>query len=141
MTGNDVAQILIKRLLKSNFRVHRYNSYTTSSIYLKLDFGVSCGIRIADHLGKPKYHYRFNVIKDYKGNRIIRNGNLISYFFNYNELEKVLESVKFEKKSKINKYGNERYQKYMEIQSQSELYIRFVEMEGEFYGRNRKIAS
>ena len=37
MTGNEVAEILINKLLKLGFIVHRYNSVTTSSIYLKLE--------------------------------------------------------------------------------------------------------
>lgn len=52
MTGNDVVNILVEKLLNMNFVVHRYNSHSTSSIYLKLDYGFSCGIRIADHLEK-----------------------------------------------------------------------------------------
>lgn len=63
MTGNEVAEILINKLLKLGFIVHRYNSVTTSSIYLKLDYGLACGIRIADHTGRKRYHYRFNVMK------------------------------------------------------------------------------
>lgn len=63
MTGNDVANILVPKLLDMNLIVHRYNLHTTSSIYLKLDYGLACGIRIADHPGKKKYSYRFNVIK------------------------------------------------------------------------------
>lgn len=131
MNGNTVADILIQRLLEMNFIVHRYNSYSTSSIYLKLDFGLSCGIRIADHPGKKKYHYRFNVIKDYKGNKVINRDNLVSYFFDYNELEKVLELVQKEKQSKIEKYGLQKYLKLMEEQSHNELYTRFKEVKGE----------
>ena len=71
MTGKKIANILIQRLLSKGFIVHRYNSHTTSSIYIKLDYGVSCGIRIADHPGKKKYSYRFNVIKDYIGDKVI----------------------------------------------------------------------
>ena len=54
MTGKEVASILIQELISIGFIVHRYNSYTTSSIYIKLDYGLSCGIRIADHPGKKK---------------------------------------------------------------------------------------
>jgi len=125
MNGNDVANILIPKLLNINFIVHRYNSYSTSSIYLKLDFGVACGIRIADHPGKKKYHYRFNVLKDYDGNEVINKDNLVSYFFNYNELDKLLNAVQKEKQDKINKYGLQNYQMYMERESKSDLYTRF----------------
>lgn len=63
MNEKQIAKVLIEELLKLGFVVHRYNAVTTNSIYLKLDFGVCCGIRIADHSGKKKYHYRFNVVK------------------------------------------------------------------------------
>ena len=65
MNEKQIAKVLIEELLKLGFVVHRYNAVTTNSIYLKLDFGVCCGIRIADHSGKKKYHYRFNVVKNY----------------------------------------------------------------------------
>lgn len=130
MNGNDVANILTNKLLDMNFVVHRYNSYSTSSIYLKLDFGVSCGIRIADHPGKKKYHYRFNVIKDYVGNEVVSRDNLVSYFFDYNELDKVLDAVQKERQKKLNKYGTQNYQMYMEKESQTDLYTRFIEMKG-----------
>lgn len=71
MTGKEVAKILTKKLVDLDFIVHRYNSKTTSSIYLKLDYGLACGIRIADHKGKEKYRYRFNVMKDYKDDKAV----------------------------------------------------------------------
>ena len=74
MNEKQIAKVLIEELLKLGFVVHRYNAVTTNSIYLKLDFGVCCGIRIADHSGKKKYHYRFNVVKNYT-----RNGSIIVF--------------------------------------------------------------
>lgn len=129
--GNDVAKYLIDKLIKLDFIVHRYNSHSTSSIYLKLDYGLSCGIRIADHNGRKKYHYRFNVLKDYKGDKVIQRDGLTSYFFNYNELEKVLNAVQKEKQNKIEKYGIDKYKMYMETQAQTDLYTRFSEVKGE----------
>jgi len=73
--------------------VHRHNAITTVSIYLKLDYGVCCGIRISNHRGKKKYHYRFNIIKDYKGDKVIYKDGLICYFYNYNKLDRVLEEI------------------------------------------------
>ena len=131
MNGNDVANILIQKLLERHFVVHRYNAYSTSSIYLKLDYGLSCGIRIADHNGKKKYHYRFNVIKDYKGNKVITRDNLVSYFFNYNELDELIDKVQEEKQNKIKKYGLDNYKRYMERESADSLYNRFFEIRGE----------
>lgn len=131
MTGNDVANILVPKLLDMNLIVHRYNSHTTSSIYLKLDYGLTCGIRIADHPGKKKYSYRFNVIKDYVGDKVILKDGLICNFFDFNELDNVLEAVKEEKQNKIKKYGLENYRMYMEKEKQeNELFKRFEKIGG-----------
>lgn len=126
MTGNEVTNILVSKLLDMGFIVHRYNSHSTSSIYLKLDYGLSCGIRIADHPGKKKYSYRFNVIKDYVGNKVIIKDGLICRFYDFNELDSVLKAVQQEKQQKINKYGLENYQRYMEREkNENELFKRF----------------
>lgn len=126
MNGNEVANILISKLLDIGFIIHRYNSHSTSSIYLKLDYGLSCGIRIADHPGKKKYSYRFNVIKDYVGNKVILKDDLICNFYDFNELDNVVNAVQKEKQDKINKYGLRNYQIYMEKQkNENELFKRF----------------
>jgi len=65
MNSIDVVNFLVTRLLDMGFIVHRYYAHSTNSIYLKLDYGIACGIRISDHPCRKKYRYRFNVIKDY----------------------------------------------------------------------------
>lgn len=126
MTGNEVTNILVSKLLDMGFIVHRYNSHSTSSIYLKLDYGLSCGIRIADHPGKKKYSYRFNVIKDYVGNKVILKDGLICRFYDFNELDSVLNAIQQEKQQKLNKYGLKNYQRYMEKEkNENELFKRF----------------
>lgn len=126
MNSRDISNKIVKELIKLGFIVHRYYSKTTSSIYLKIDYGLCCGIRIADHDGKKKYHYRFNVYKDYKGDKVIVRDNLISYFFTFEEVPELLEKVQIEKKNKISKYGLDKYKFYMEKESkQNELFNRF----------------
>ena len=126
MNSESIANIISQQLLKLGFIVHRYNSKTTNSIYLKLDYGVCCGIRIADHNGKKKYHYRFNVYKDYKGDRIILRDNLISYFFTFDEIPELIKQVQIEKQNKVSKYGLEKYKFYMnEELKQNALFDRF----------------
>ena len=129
MTGKEIANILVQRLAEIGFIVHQYNAYSTSSIYLKLDYGLSCGIRIADLPGKKKYSYRFNVIKDYIGDKVIIKDGLICRFYDFTELEEVIKAIQKEKQEKINKYGLQNYQKYMEKESKSDLYTRFRKME------------
>ena len=46
MNEKQIAKVLVQKLLDMGFTVHRYNAVTTNSIYLKLDYGVCCGIRI-----------------------------------------------------------------------------------------------
>ncbi len=132
MTEKQIAKYLTEELVRLGFVVHKYNAVTTDSIYLKLDYGVCCGIRISNHKGKKKYHYRFNVIKDYEGDKITRFENLVSYFYNFNELSEVIEQVQFEKQNKIEKYGLENYQMYMQKEKeQNELFKRFKQVKGE----------
>lgn len=126
MDGTDVANILVEKLLEKGFVVHRYNAHSTSSIYLKLDFGVCCGIRIADHPGRKKYCYRFNVIKDYVGDKVILKNDLICRFYDYKELDSVIDAVQNEKQEKIRKYGFDNYNLYMEKEkNENELFTRF----------------
>ncbi len=129
MDEKKVAEILIKNLKKLSFVVHRYDAYSTDSIYLKLDFGVCCGIRISNHNGKKKYHYRFNVIKEYKGDKIVHFESLISYFYNFEELPQLLQKVVEEKENKIKKYGLEKYKTIMNNEAMyNQLFKRFKEI-------------
>lgn len=48
----EVLNKLIKSLIERGFLVHKYYARTTKSVYLKLDYGACCGIRISDHRGK-----------------------------------------------------------------------------------------
>lgn len=57
-----VADELISKLKKVGFTVQRYDSYSSMSIYLKLDYGVCNSIRISDHKGKKHLAYRYNFL-------------------------------------------------------------------------------
>ncbi|MBM7715323.1 hypothetical protein JOC94_002310 [Bacillus thermophilus] len=48
----ETADYIIARLKKKGIVIQRYDSYSTNSIYLKLDYGVSNSVRISDHKGK-----------------------------------------------------------------------------------------
>ena len=53
-------------LLEKGFIVQRYDSVTTNSIYLKLDYGMCNSIRISDHKGKKHLSYMYNLRSDIK---------------------------------------------------------------------------
>ena len=129
MNEKQMAKILIKELSELGFTVHRYNAVTTSSIYLKLDYGVCCGIRISNHSGKKKYHYRFNIVKGYNGDKVTYSKNLISYFYTFEQISQLIRDVQHERNKKIQRYGLNNYKKYMEIEKKSNpLFQRFKQV-------------
>lgn len=121
----EVSNKLIRNLKDKGFQIHKYYAKTTKSIYLKLDYGVCCGIRISDHRGKKRYRYKFNLIKQYEGPKQINDKGYFRLFYNYNNTEELVKDVQNEKKLKIEKYGLYNYEKYMKQNSKDDLYKSF----------------
>lgn len=121
----EVSNKLIKDLRDKGFEIHKYYAKTTKSIYLKLDYGVCCGIRISDHKGKKKYRYKFNLIKQYNGPKQVNDRGYLRLFYDYSNINELVNDVQDEKKEKINKYGICNYQKYMRKNSKDNLYKSF----------------
>ena len=87
---------------------------------------------LSDITCKKKYRYRFNIIKDYEGDKVILKNGLICYFYDFNELENVLKAVQEEKQNKIKKYGLNNYKLYMQSEKEeNELFKRFKQVKGE----------
>ena len=59
----DLAAYVCDRLA-GKVVIHRYDAYSTNSVYLKFDYGVGNSLRISDHKGKKHLAYRFNIILD-----------------------------------------------------------------------------
>lgn len=57
----SVAESVSKALLEEGFKIHRYDAFSTKSIYLKLDYGACGSIRISDHPGYGHLNYRWNI--------------------------------------------------------------------------------
>ena len=104
----DYMYKLLSDLDREGFILQYYQAYSTSSCYIKLDYGVSNSIRISDHKGKDKYPYRFNLMidldKSYKD-----NGRL---YYNINDYNKMISDIKKFKIEQLSKYGF-RYYEYM----------------------------
>lgn len=116
---------IIANLKAKNFKIHKCYAKTTRSVYLKLDYGVCCGIRISDHKGKKQYRYKFNLIKQYKGPKQVNDKGYIRLFYDYKNTEELVNDVQLERKNKINKYGLNNYREYMKINSKDNLYKTF----------------
>ena len=65
MKCKDIAKYISQELVNKGFIVHRYDSYSTCSIYLKLDYGACNSIRISDHNGYQHLSYKYNIISGY----------------------------------------------------------------------------
>ena len=66
MDLQKVSKIICRALLKQNFIIHKYNAFSTNSIYLKLDYGASNSIRISDHEGYKHLNYKYVVLTNCK---------------------------------------------------------------------------
>lgn len=59
---DDIAEAVIQKL-QGKVIIHRYDAYSTNSIYLKFDYGVANSLRISDHDGKKHLRYRYNILE------------------------------------------------------------------------------
>ncbi len=96
-------QILLK---KNDFIIHRYNSYSSNSIYLKVDFGLAGSIRISDHVGKGYLNYTFNIGTDIEEYREVDGKYGIRYFISADNIDMLTGLIQSIVKNKIKRYGN-----------------------------------
>jgi hypothetical protein len=104
---------VIERLKQEGVKLQFYKSITTSSIYIKLDYGVLNSIRISDHAGKRYLKYRYNLIKGcmtpyYICDRYIR------YYYPLKQADRMIDDILKHRDEKLMKYGVVRYKKFME---------------------------
>lgn len=66
---DNLADEIIQRL-REHVIIHRYNAYSTNSVYLKFDYGVANSLRISDHDGKRHLKYRYNLLLEQAGNPV-----------------------------------------------------------------------
>lgn len=121
-----VSNEVIKKLKNKAYLVHRHYSITTRSIYLKIDYGVCCGIRISDHNGKKKYKYRFNLIKHYRGPKEVIDKGYVRLFYDYKNVNELIADVDKEKQNKIKVYGLYNYKAYMKQNAKKNIYKSFT---------------
>lgn len=113
-TIQELADRIIKKLKVEGFVIQRYDSMTTSSIYLKLDYGVCNSIRISDHRGKAQYQYRYNLILGKSGYESKRGKEgLPRYFYGPDAMHVMYLHILGARKVKMERYGA-RYQQFME---------------------------
>jgi hypothetical protein len=108
----DIADYLIKTLKEQGFTIHRYDAYSSNSIYLKFDYGVCNSIRISDHSGKAYLKYRYNFILGGVPYEEVMD-KYPRFYFNETSIEQLVNKIKQDKQDKINQYGIRNYTMYV----------------------------
>lgn len=105
-----IAEIIQRELVDRGFVVHRYDAYSTNSIYLKLDYGVGNSIRISDHKGKRHLQYRYNVLTTVKApyKRTSKNGYPM-YFYNPKDIGQLIQAIVTSRNHKVRKNSQDWY--------------------------------
>lgn len=110
-TIKDIADTLVAALLDEGFIIQRYDSYSSNSIYLKLDYGTCNSIRISDHQGKKHLKYRYNIgtfIDQYREEK----DTYIRYYYRADKIKNLIKRIKKDKDIKMTRY-KERYTLFM----------------------------
>lgn len=111
MTIKEVADQLIFDLKNAGFQILRYDAYSTDSVYLKLDYGVSGSIRISDHKGYDRLKYTFNVgIKIRKSYQ--KEGR---NFYSIDDLDALVDDCITYRDNRLLLFGTPTYNHYMEL--------------------------
>lgn len=115
MNIKEYMQKILYDLSQEGFILQYYEAYSTSSCYIKLDYGVSNSIRIADHKGKDKYPYRFNLMigldKSYTGDG--------RYYYSVDDYKEMIMDIKKFKEEQLNKFGFKYYDYMLENKKES----------------------
>lgn len=110
---NEVCSEITDFLLDNGFSVLRYDSHSTNSIYLKMDYGACYSIRISDHPGKAYLKYRYNVILGGTVHTDMVDGKP-RYYYGSSDLVLLFNQIYKDRQERVGKYGRGLYNKFME---------------------------
>ena len=108
-----LAESIARKLIAEGFIVQRYGAYTTSSIYLKLDYGVCNSIRISDHNGKKHLKYRYNIgpfVKEFRTEK----DKYDRFYYRADKAKNMLKRIIEDREFKKARYGESGYRKLMQ---------------------------
>lgn len=84
--------------------LHRYDSFTTNSVYLKFDYGVANSLRISDHPGYGYLSYRYNIILGLKKSYAETSGKYVKEFYPETMVDDVVRRIITMREEKIQRY-------------------------------------
>ncbi len=103
MTIDEVASAVIEKL-RGKMIIHRYDAYSTNSVYLKFDYGVANSLRISDHPGKRYLKYRYNIITTQKSKKSKRDCGYERIFYGPEMVNAVCRDILAAKEEKEKRY-------------------------------------
>ncbi len=107
-----LADSIAGRLLAKGFTVQRYDAHSTSSVYLKLDYGVCNSIRISDHPGKRYPKYRYNIgpfVKEFKK----AMDKYPRLYYRADKSDRMIKRIVQDREAKKFRYGEGGYERLM----------------------------
>lgn len=108
---DQVASQIIEAL-RPYVTIHRYDAYSTASIYLKFDYGLANSLRISDHPGKAHLSYRFNIGLQVKEPYVRTHRGFTREYFPVSHIDKLVHTILQHKANRINRYGEYNYKLY-----------------------------
>ena len=100
---NEIALRVIDRL-RGKVIIHRYDAFTTNSIYLKFDYGIANSLRISDHNGKRYLKYRYNILTTQKSKRTETDHGFERIYYSPDMVSAVCRDILNAKKAKQTRY-------------------------------------
>lgn len=110
---NNLEKFVVNELKKNGFAVQLYHSYTSNSVYIKVDYGVCNTIRISDHEGYKNLSYRYNLRTDCGRYRTDRSKPYPQYIFPSFEKKKMIDWIISSRARKIENLGLRGYEQEM----------------------------
>lgn len=115
----NTAKILVHELSKNGVTVQRYNSKTSNSIYLKLDYGVLDSIRISDHKENGETKYKYNMLSACESPTKKRSttcfSDMVQYYYPLKQAEELSIYILSQRNEKVLAFGRQSYKSYMDI--------------------------
>lgn len=108
-----LADRLERRFVAEGFVVHRYDAYSTDSIYLKLDWGACCSIRISDHPGYKHLKYRYNIGSWITEGRH-EGGKYPRHYYQVKNADRLVKRVLADRDERMAQHGKDGYRALMD---------------------------
>ena len=95
--------------LRGQLTIHRYDAMTTSSVYLKFDYGAAGSMRIGAHPGKKHLAYTYNIRLDGKARYTRRELGSTRHYYARADIDTAIQDVLQGRRRRILRTGGAAY--------------------------------